>query len=278
MIRLSAASLSLLLLLVGCRREKPVMVLEEGGGEAPWAARPARKTVLPPPKPREAPEPAAAAPRGVLVRSASEKKRLAPPEPRTREPMRERFGGEPLGAEASTRTASGPAGPPPDEASVRGEPEVRQTDELAAEPADRPVRYVSPAPLKKVLEPMSAADAAAGAVRPGAEIAPVEVSASPAGFTPAATAPLDDRVPDTVVADPTELGSYHVQVSSSPSFGSLVFNKEYPFMANIDLKTDLAAQEVKPGQYWIRYAVVDLLGFEHPFSKPKHIVLKSRPR
>jgi len=51
------------------------------------------------------------------------------------------------------------------------------------------------------------------------------------------------------VADPSELGSYHVQVSSSRAFAAVLFDKEYPFMANIDLKTDLMTLDVKPGQY-----------------------------
>lgn len=268
------------LLLCGCRREKPAVQFEErDGGVEPWAAVKVRKPSLPPPKARDAlePRPSGAASLTFVARAVSEKKRLAPPEPRAREPMKERYGGEPLRPEASAQASPGPAGPPPDEAEVQGDPEVREADELTPTPADRPQRYASPAPLKKVLSPLSIGDRRLEDVGPGAEAAVIDVAAAPAAFPPQRTAPLNDEVPDTVVADPSELGTYHVQVSSSPSFGAVLFNKEYPFMANIDLKADLMALDVRPGPYWIRYAIVDLLGFEHPFTRPQRIMLKKQP-
>lgn len=266
------------LLLTGCGRKKPTVQYDErGGASEPFARIIGRKSDLPPPKGKDPPDP----PRVIvahsrLVPAASEKARLSPSQPRPREPMMERFGGEPLRPAASIQPAPGSAGPPPDENQAQGDPEVQRPDELTPLPTDRPQRYVSPAPLKKVLKPLRVGEQALADIAPSGEEAAIDVSAAPAAFPPQSTARLDDEVPDSVVADPSELGSYHVQVSSSASFGGVLFNKEYAFMANIDLKTDLMALDVRPGQYWIRYAVVDLLGFEHPFTRPQRLLLHHR--
>lgn len=266
-----------LLLLGGCGRKKPAVQSEEGGGlSEPPIGLVGRKTILPPPKGDEEPEPVpVATSRSAVPLAASERGRKAPPARRFHEPMEKRYGGEALRAESSTQAAPGPAGPPPEEMRAEGEPRAQHPDELTPLPTDRPQRYVSPAPLKKVLSPLRIGEQRLAEASPVREAAVIDVSAAAAAFPPQATASLADEVPDTVVADPEQLGSYHVQVSTSRSFGAVLFDKEYAFMADIDLKTDLIALDLKPGQYWIRYAVVDLLGFEHPFSRPQRILLRA---
>ena len=44
-------------------------------------------------------------------------------------------------------------------------------------------------------------------------------------------------------------------------------------MADIDLETDMVEAHHPTATYWVRYALVDLLGFEHSFTKPKRMIL-----
>lgn len=170
--------------------------------------------------------------------------------------------------------APGDAGPPPDEARVQGRPSTRRPDSLEPLPAERPGRYASPAPLKDLLTLQKPEDRPPAGVAPAEGSAAVDAPAAVAAFPPQPTAALADEVPDTGVAEPTEIGSYHVQVSTSPAFGPILFDKVYPFMAEIDLASDLRSGKVKPGVYWMRYALVDLLGFEHPYAKPQRVMLR----
>jgi len=251
-----------------------VLVSDERGGlSEPPVALVGRKSPLPPVEGRDTPEAPVPVPRARAAASSQEKMKPAPPPPREPEPPAGPAGGEALGREASRRRPPGPAGPRAGEHEVSGEPEVRQPDELTPLPTDRPQRYASPAPLKKVLMPLRIGDQSLGDVAAVDADSEIDVSAAPAAFPPQRTGALDDEVPDTVVADPEELGSYHVQVSSSPSFGGVLFDKEYPFMVDIDLRKDLLAMEVKSGRYWLRYGLVDLLGFHHPYSRPRRILL-----
>lgn len=262
------------LLCAACVRGKAVIVYDERGGlSEPPKALVGRKSPLPPAESRDPPPAAVAVPRARAAASSQEKMRSAPPPPREPEPPAGPADGEALGREASRRRPPGPAGPRPGEHEVSGEPEVRRPDELTPLPTDRPQRYASPAPLKKVLTPLRIGDQPLSDAAAADADSEIDVSASPAAFPPQRTGALDDEVPDTVVADPEELGSYHVQVSSSPSFGGILFDKEYPFMVDIDLRKDLLAMEVKSGRYWLRYGLVDLLGFHHPFSRPRRILL-----
>lgn len=275
----AGAVLAASLLLAGCGRRKAVIVHEERGGlSEPPVALVGRKSPLPPVEGRDPPESPVAAPRARAAASSPDKMKASPPPPRSPESPAGPVGGEALGREESPRRSPGPAGPRPGGHDVQGDPEVRRPDELTPLPTERPQRYASPAPLKKVLTSLRIGDQPLGGAAAADADSEIDVSAAPAAFPPQRTAALDDEVPDSVVADPEELGSYHVQVSSSPSFGGILFDKEYPFMADIDLRKDLLAMEVKAGRYWIRYAVVDLLGFHHPYSRPRRILLSPAAR
>lgn len=60
--------------------------------------------------------------------------------------------------------------------------------------------------------------------------------------------------------------SYHLQVSKDASFTTTVLNKEYDAFDKIDLN-----EVLPPGNYFMRIALVDLLGFEGKFSAPRPI-------
>lgn len=60
--------------------------------------------------------------------------------------------------------------------------------------------------------------------------------------------------------------SYHLQVSKDQSFTTTVLNKQYDAFDKIDLNDILP-----PGNYYMRIALVDLLGFEGKFSAPRPI-------
>lgn len=271
----AGAVLSVALFLGACAAKKAVVVSEgEDGGFAPFVM--GRKTELPPGKRRELPPdpPVESVTRRAVWVSSSSGERLALPPPSPKEESLKRAAGEALRPVASTGPAAGSAGPRPDAARVLGRPEVERPDELTPLPTGRPRNYVSPAPLEKQDELSPPKDRGPGGTATAEEEPVLDLSASPAAFRPRPLSPLDDEVPDTVTDAPTEIGSYHLQVGASPAFAPVLYDHVYPFMADIDLRSDLLAKKTRPGIYWIRYALVDLLGFEHPYSRPRRILLR----
>jgi len=61
------------------------------------------------------------------------------------------------------------------------------------------------------------------------------------------------------------VSGYHVQASRSRDFSSIVFNKSFSVDENMHLKDE----NIPPGVYWWRVAIVDLLGVELSFSAPR---------
>jgi hypothetical protein len=61
------------------------------------------------------------------------------------------------------------------------------------------------------------------------------------------------------------VSGYHVQASRNRDFSSMVFDKTYSLDENIRLRDE----NIPPGVYWWRVAVIDLLGAELPFSAPR---------
>jgi len=85
------------------------------------------------------------------------------------------------------------------------------------------------------------------------------------------TADLNDKAIDASeivkmlsVGNPVQ--SYHLQVSKDQSFTTTVLNKEYDAFDKIDLN-----ELLPPGDYFMRVAFVDLLGFEGKFSAPRPV-------
>jgi len=80
---------------------------------------------------------------------------------------------------------------------------------------------------------------------------------------------IDDKAIDTseivkmlAVGNPVQ--SYHMQVSKDQAFTAMVLNKNYDAFDKIDLN-----EVLPPGNYFMRIALVDLLGFEGKFSAPR---------
>jgi LysM repeat protein len=71
------------------------------------------------------------------------------------------------------------------------------------------------------------------------------------------------------VANPVQ--SYHLQVSRDQTFSTLALDKNYDAFASINLNDMLPA-----GNYYMRIALVDLLGFEGKFSAPRQIAVGKR--
>jgi hypothetical protein len=68
------------------------------------------------------------------------------------------------------------------------------------------------------------------------------------------------------VANPVQ--SYHLQVARDQNFTSLMLDKNYDAFASIDLN-----ELLPPGNYYMRIALVDLLGFEGKFSASRQIAV-----
>ena len=70
------------------------------------------------------------------------------------------------------------------------------------------------------------------------------------------------------------VSSYHVQASRSPDFAAFVLDKLF----EADERMDLAGAGLKPGEYWVRVAVVDLLGVEGKFQAPRRYTVAGKAR
>ncbi len=112
-------------------------------------------------------------------------------------------------------------------------------------------------------------------LKPGAATAAVPKGRDLAGNMPAA-GNVDDKNIDAneivkmiSVANPVQ--SYHLQVSKDQNFTNTVVDKTYDAFADINLN-DL----LPPGDYYMRVALVDLLGFEGKFSAPRRITVGKR--
>ena len=173
--------------------------------------------------------------------------------------------------DAAAKAKSEPP-PKPEEGEPRGARTASRPEEIRALPTSGQPRYFSPKSLKRgrrrfVIPASLAAD---GAEDPDAEAEP-DMPDRRAGFSPPAEQALDDTVPEATVADPTALGSYHVQIATSPEFAKVRLDKIYGFMADIDLEGDMGAAGLDGGEYWLRWSIVDLLEFEHPYSRPQRL-------
>lgn len=173
----------------------------------------------------------------------------------------------------STQAAAAAApGAKPDPGEPEGHPVARRPDGDQVISPGPPVKYLSPAPLKALATGRKTPGAEDAGPQPGEDLAEAgEGARRPAGAPPVA-AMMDDSLPETGIGDPDAIGSYHVQIASSADFGRVLFDKTYPFMGEIDLAKDLEGAPEHLRTLWLRYALVDLLDFEHPFTRPRRIV------
>ena len=68
------------------------------------------------------------------------------------------------------------------------------------------------------------------------------------------------------------ISAYHVQASRASDFTGLALDKYF----EADERMDLAGAGLKPGAYWVRVAVVDLLGAEGKFQAPRQYTVAGK--
>ena len=112
-------------------------------------------------------------------------------------------------------------------------------------------------------------------LKPGAVTAAVPKGRDLAGNMPAA-GNVDDKNIDAneivkMISVATPVQSYHLQVSRDQNFTTNVLDKTYDAFADINLNDMVPA-----GDYYMRVALVDLLGFEGKFSAPRKITVGKR--
>jgi len=87
------------------------------------------------------------------------------------------------------------------------------------------------------------------------------------------TGNLDDKNIDAneivkMISVANPVASYHLQVSRTPAFTTMALDKTYDALDTINLNGRIPA-----GEYYMRVALVDLLGFEGKFSEPRRITV-----
>ncbi|MFH1618301.1 MAG: hypothetical protein ABIG11_00185, partial [bacterium] len=65
---------------------------------------------------------------------------------------------------------------------------------------------------------------------------------------------------------------YHVQIAGDAVFLRIIMDRHYSSFEKIDLKNVL-----KPGNYWVRISLVDLLGLEGSFTAPRMLTIADVP-
>ena len=70
------------------------------------------------------------------------------------------------------------------------------------------------------------------------------------------------------------VSAYHVQVAASPEFKQVLFDRLF----EAEERLDLSGSGLTPGEYWVRVAVVDLLGAEGAFKAPKRYAISGKRR
>jgi hypothetical protein len=77
--------------------------------------------------------------------------------------------------------------------------------------------------------------------------------------------------------DSLMVGSYRIQLATSPDFGNVMFDKVYSFFEDHDTYVDIVATGMRDGRYWVHFAFIDLLETQHPFTAPRMYSYR-RPR
>ena len=80
---------------------------------------------------------------------------------------------------------------------------------------------------------------------------------------------LDINDLQTLIDIDKTVSGYRLQISRSQDFSQVIFDKKYDVFTRPDLRMILSK-----GMYWIRYAYIDLLGFQGEFSQPKKLEVK----
>ncbi|MBI5239481.1 MAG: hypothetical protein HY926_03345 [Elusimicrobia bacterium] len=173
--------------------------------------------------------------------------------------------GRPHGGEAAREaghTHPSPAGP------EGGAPEGGNGRAARGKKVEVPVQDLTRRPFR-LKQKAGGAGVPAAALPMGSNLAEGAPAAAPDSETPPPLTQLDTDMSGSLELETMLVGAYLIQMSTAPDFSRLVFNKVYDFMEDQDVFGDIAALELRKGRYWVRYAFLDLLGGQHPFSKPR---------
>jgi hypothetical protein len=156
---------------------------------------------------------------------------------------------------------AGPEGADPAEGTRGREARTKKPEVPVQDLTRRPFRLRAGPPTGGV---PSAAPPPAGSSSGVAEI-PQALDTSPPPLTQ-----LDVDMSDGLELETMLVGAYLIQISTSPDFARLRFSKVYDFMDEApDVFGDIAVLELRRGYYWVRYAFLDLMGGQHPYSRPR---------
>jgi hypothetical protein len=160
------------------------------------------------------------------------------------------------------RSHSPPSGP------EGGAPEGGRSRSERDKKPDIPVQDLTRRPFRLRQKPAGAGVPAA-ALPMDSNLADGVPAAAPDSETPPPLTQLDADMSGSLELETMLVGAYLIQISTSPDFARLLFSKVYDFMEDQDAFGDIAALELRKGYYWVRYAFLDLLGGQHPFSRPR---------
>lgn len=223
--------------------------------QPPPLARPPR---VPPPAAKPEPPPEGPAMKKRPAPSIPAAKTVVPDSPRPKAP------GESARAKNSGK----------DDSSQRWE-DPERPDEVDPGQGAQGSRYLSPAKPKDQKVKVEGAEATAkGQAAAIVGRAPAAGSAAPDLGTPPAE--VKAEAPQLLTDFSEEDGSYRVQISDTEDFKRILFDKTYPFLEDFDVRVEMRKALTKGGHYWVRSAFIDLLEFQHPFSKPKHYYVRHK--
>ncbi|MBI5623010.1 MAG: hypothetical protein HY924_04445 [Elusimicrobia bacterium] len=167
-----------------------------------------------------------------------------------------------------------PHKPPLEKAERPDDEALPRPDEYSVAKDGSGSRYLSPAAVKgpavreSPVRPSQAAPSA-GKAAPGVAMADVADEA-------AEVSPLTEAadVLGVVADDPGDVGSTRLQVSRTQDFKVVLIDQVYSFIEDADLYREFQQSGLKDGTYYIRFAVIDLLDFQHPYTRPKRFRLR----
>lgn len=147
-------------------------------------------------------------------------------------------------------------------------------------PNPRGSRYLSPASLADLKIGQSFEEPPAQF--PNAEADPPQ--ASPGALPDADGAPpiaaLEAQPLNMLFMGNLDVASFRVQIATSPEFSKTTFDRVYDFVEDLNLNEEYllhgTGQKAAGTPIWVRRSVIDLLGFEQPFSEPRRFTLRAK--
>lgn len=104
------------------------------------------------------------------------------------------------------------------------------------------------------------------------------------GLSPDAGAPppsaLQAQPLNMIFLENLDVASFRVQVATAADFAAVAFDKVYDFLDDVNLNDEYLADGKGPKApgtpVWVRRAMIDLLGFQQPFTEGRRYALRAR--